>query len=146
MTEPLALLTATQLRELVADAVAGALASFEAGRAPEPDLVSSVEMARRLCVSRTKLHRLRLAGCPAVRVGDTYRYRPSTVLAWLEEQTAGCSSRQLTERTTDESATSAIGALSFVPTVLAPPDKGPRTRAGSASTRTTQETKPGGIR
>ena len=77
-------LTVAELDARIRDAVIGALAEFRAGEPAQPDLVSGPEMARRIGVSRTTLHRLRLDGCPAIRVSDTYRYRPEDVLAWLE--------------------------------------------------------------
>lgn len=55
----------------------------------EPELVDGTEMCRLITVSRTTLHRLRLRGMPAIPVGDTFRYRPAAVLAWLEAQGAG---------------------------------------------------------
>jgi len=77
-------ITKGELRELVQEAQLAALAAYEAGKQPAPDLVDGVEMSRRLTVSRTTLHRLRLAGMPAIALGDTFRYRVAAVLAWLE--------------------------------------------------------------
>lgn len=68
--------------------VLSAFEKYRAGAAPEPELVDGAEMCRRIGVSRTSLHRLRVAGAPAVRVGDTYRYRPGAVVAWLEQREA----------------------------------------------------------
>jgi excisionase family DNA binding protein len=79
-------LTVTQLREIVRDEVVLAIEEHRAGAQPEPDLVGAPEMARRLGVSRTTLHRLRTAGLPAIKVGDVYRYKPAAVLAYLEQQ------------------------------------------------------------
>jgi hypothetical protein len=79
-------LRVADLRQLVQDAVIDALAEFRAGAAPQPELLSGAAMAARLGVSRTTMHRLRLDGCPAVRVGDVYRYRPAIVMAWLESR------------------------------------------------------------
>jgi hypothetical protein len=72
-----------ELRELIASAVAEALSEHHHAAAPAPDLVPGADMARRIGVSRTTMHRLRVAGCPAVRVGDTWRYAPADVVAWL---------------------------------------------------------------
>jgi hypothetical protein len=79
-------MTASQLRTLVANAVVEALAEYEAGRTPPPELLNGADMARALGISRTSLHRLRVQGCPAVRIGDGFRYRPRAVLAWLEHR------------------------------------------------------------
>lgn len=84
-TPGVAILTPEQLHDLVADAVAEALAGLTE-RAPEPDLVPPAEMARRLGISRTSLHRLRVAGAPVVRVGDVHRYRPADVISWLQSR------------------------------------------------------------
>jgi hypothetical protein len=86
-----------QLQELVREAVASSLEDFGAARSVEPDLVDGAEMARRLSVSRTTLHRLRVAGMPAIPVGDTFRYRPSAVVAWLESRAAQTSETAHTE-------------------------------------------------
>ena len=80
--------TPEQLQELVRDAVATALDELTPAREREPDLVDGAEMARRLSVSRTTLHRLRVAGMPAIPVGDTFRYKPAAVLTWLETRRA----------------------------------------------------------
>lgn len=81
-------LTTDALRELVAGAVADALEAHDAAKQPAPDLVCVKEMARRLDVSRTTMHRLRLEGCPAVAIGDTFKYEPPAVLAWLRDRRA----------------------------------------------------------
>lgn len=71
------------LAALVREQVELALAEHDATRA-EPELVAGPEMARRIGVSRTTLHRLRAQGMPAIRVCDVYRYKPAAVIAWLE--------------------------------------------------------------
>jgi excisionase family DNA binding protein len=86
MTSPLVVMSAAELRELITEAVAAALVDHAASRQPDPETVSGSEMAQRLGVSRTSMHRLRLEGCPALRLGDSYRFRPSAVLAWLESR------------------------------------------------------------
>ncbi|MFZ5895338.1 MAG: helix-turn-helix domain-containing protein [Myxococcota bacterium] len=48
------------------------------------EFVPATEVARRCSVSRMTVHRWRVAGCPAVRVGDTWRYRFADVVRWLE--------------------------------------------------------------
>lgn len=76
-------LSADDLRALVVDAVAEALRERFAERPTEAALLGPGPMAARLGVSRTTLHRLRLDGCPAVRLGDSWKYEPTTVLDWL---------------------------------------------------------------
>lgn len=89
MSAMLVQLTADELRALVNDAVTAALAEHERPTADRgPLLVSGGELARLLGISRTSVHRLRLEGCPTVKLGDTYRYRPADVLAWLETRSA----------------------------------------------------------
>lgn len=80
------MLTAEQVAQLAYDAAAAALAEFAADRSPTPELVDGVAMARLISVSRATLHRLRVAGMPAVPVGETFRYRPAAVIAWLEHR------------------------------------------------------------
>jgi hypothetical protein len=78
------MMTRAQLRELVADAVVEALAEYEAGKRPAPDLLSGPQMAEKLGISRTKLHRLRVDGViPAVKLGDIFKYAPASVMAAL---------------------------------------------------------------
>ena len=84
MTAGVIVTTPEALRELVRDAVADALAEAAPAAKDEALLVSGGEMARLLGVSRTTMHRLRLEGCPAVRLGDTYRYSTARVMSWLE--------------------------------------------------------------
>jgi len=74
------------LRELIADTVAEALADAldDLKRNREPDLLGGKDMAAKLGVSRTKLHVLRTEGCPCVKVGDTYKFEPAAVMAWLK--------------------------------------------------------------
>jgi hypothetical protein len=79
-------LTAEQVAQLAHDAAAEALAEFAADRAPAPELVDGPTMGRLISVSRATLHRLRVAGMPAIAVGDTFRYRPAAVIAWLEQR------------------------------------------------------------
>jgi hypothetical protein len=74
--------------ERVAARVVEQLAQTRSAHA-EPDRIDAVEMARRLSLSRTTLHRLRRQGMPAIPVGDTYRSNPAAVLAWLETRGRG---------------------------------------------------------
>lgn len=73
------------LRELIADTVAEAVADAldDMKRNREPDLLTGKQMAEKLGVSRSKLHHLRVEGAPCVRVGDTYKFAPGEVMAWL---------------------------------------------------------------
>jgi len=82
----LVLLTAEQVSQLAHDAAAAALAEFAGGQAPVPELVDGPAMCRLISVSRATLHRLRVGGMPAISVGDTFRYRPAAVIAWLEQR------------------------------------------------------------
>jgi len=79
-------LTPEQVSQLAYDAAAAALADFAEGLQDSPDLVDGAAMAKRLSLSRATLRRLRVAGMPAIAVGDTFRYRPAAVLAWLEQR------------------------------------------------------------
>jgi hypothetical protein len=79
-------LTVRQLAGIVEGAVLDALDKFETGKAPAPALLSGAEMAIRLGISRTKMHRLREEGCPAVKVGDVFKYLPGRVMSYLEER------------------------------------------------------------
>lgn len=83
---PSVTLTRAELRELVTEAVISALAEFKAGEQPVPDLLTGAQMAAKLGISRTSLHRLRVDGCPAVQVGDVYKFEPSAVMAHLRRQ------------------------------------------------------------
>lgn len=81
----LVLTTRAQLAELVREAVAQAFAE-PSTRPMERDVVGPIEMARRLDISRTTLHRMRVAGCPAVRLGDVFKFEPAAVLEWLKSR------------------------------------------------------------
>lgn len=73
-----------QLAVRVADLVMAALAEYDEGKRATPDLLSGQQMADKLGVSRTKLHKLRGEGCPSVKVGDIFKYEPAAVLDWLK--------------------------------------------------------------
>ncbi len=83
---PIVMLTTAQLRALVTDAVIDALAEFRAGEQPEKATLGGSELAKRIGVSRTKIHHLRHAGMPSLKVGDTYRFELKSCLAWLRER------------------------------------------------------------
>lgn len=76
-------LTAADLRALVVDAVADVLAEL-AAPSGAPELVDAPTLARRLSVSRSTVHRMRTAGMPAIRMGETFRFRVADCIAWLE--------------------------------------------------------------
>jgi excisionase family DNA binding protein len=77
-------LTVAQLRAVVADAVADALADLAPPKDPKLT-VSGAEMAHLLGISRASMHKLRTRdGCPALKMGDHFRYQPAAVMAWLE--------------------------------------------------------------
>jgi hypothetical protein len=83
-SQALVLTTRAELTDLVREAVAAAIAEQSESRPVERQVVGPNEMSRMLDISRTSLHRLRSEGCPAVRLGDVYKYEPSAVLTWLK--------------------------------------------------------------
>ncbi|HEX2871666.1 MAG TPA: helix-turn-helix domain-containing protein [Polyangiaceae bacterium] len=78
----------TLMREAAFHGAAEALAELKVTVAA-PALLSVQEMAQQLGVSRSKVNAMRLAGCPAVRLGSIFRFSPPAVLAWLEKQARG---------------------------------------------------------
>lgn len=83
------IVTMTEARfvALVRSQVEEALAEHERQRPPEPKWLSGAQMALRLGISRTKLHFLRVKeGCPALRLGDVYKFDPKAVEEWLRER------------------------------------------------------------
>lgn len=84
-------MTAGQLRRLVEDAVLSALEEFKQGEQPEQATLSGAELARRLGLSRTRVHHLRHAGMPSIKVGDTFRFELSACLRWLRERSSAAS-------------------------------------------------------
>lgn len=81
-------LTAQQLRALVAEAVADAMAELDLGE-PAPELVDRRGLAQALSVSLSSVDRLIREGAPLVRVGDAPRFRVADVVAWLQARAAG---------------------------------------------------------
>lgn len=55
----------------------------EAIPTPQPVTLSGAQLAQRLGVSRTTVHRMREDGCPCFRLGDTFRFELEPVLHWL---------------------------------------------------------------
>lgn len=89
MTVPaIVVATPDQLRNLIVQAVLDAVGEHKGGAGASPELVTGAELARLLSVSRTTVHRLRLEGMPAVRMGDTFRYHLGDCLAWLKARNA----------------------------------------------------------
>jgi len=86
--QPAWALTADELDERIKAAVVMALESHTAGRAPAPEYVSGAQMGHLLGISRSMMHKLRLEGCPAVKIGDGFRFSPVRVTAWLESRGA----------------------------------------------------------
>jgi hypothetical protein len=82
--QPAWALTADELDERIRSAVVAALEAHSAGRAPAPEYVSGAQMGHLLGISRSMMHKLRLEGCPAVKIGDGFRFSPIRVVAWLE--------------------------------------------------------------
>lgn len=79
-------MTAAQLRDLMHETVLAALDEYKQGESPEKATLGGSELAKRIGVSRTKIHHLRHAGMPALKVGDTYRFELKSCLAWLRER------------------------------------------------------------
>jgi hypothetical protein len=80
------LVSTEALREIVTESVAAALAERSESRPVDRQIVGPTEMARMLDVSRTTLHRLRVDGCPAVKLGDCFKFSPPEVMAWLKSR------------------------------------------------------------
>lgn len=82
------------LLAIVIDRLADAVAQRLADRLPpapptDTDLVDGPEMARRLRISQSMLHRMRAAGkVPCVRIGRRVLYRFDDVIAALREEGA----------------------------------------------------------
>ncbi len=83
---PIVMLTTAQLRELMHETVLRALDEYRQGEQPEKATLSGDELSRRIGVSRSKVHHLRHAGMPALKVGETYRFELKACLAWLRER------------------------------------------------------------
>jgi hypothetical protein len=72
------------VRPVLAEALDEALAS--ADLTALPPLVDRAGLARSLSCSVDTIDRLRAEGCPAVRVGDAWRFDVATVRRWLEQR------------------------------------------------------------
>ena len=95
---PLVLLTPEQLRKLMVEAVADALAELAPGSAPPSEVMTRAEAAAFLRCSLATLDRLcREEALPFHRLGDCRRFNRGELLEWL---TSGSASR----RTEDDSS------------------------------------------
>ena len=74
-------MTRGELVDLVDRAVTVALHLSHA----EPVLVGKQDLARQIGVSASQIDRLRKLGLPSVKVGESVRFEPAKVLAWLKE-------------------------------------------------------------
>ena len=83
---PIVMLTTAQLRTLMHDTVIAALDEYKQAEKPEKATLGGAELATRIGVSRTKVHHLRHAGMPSLKVGDVFRYELAACLAWLRER------------------------------------------------------------
>ncbi len=75
-------LTRAELESLVNRAVSAALYLRSTG----PVLVGKQDLARQIGVSASQIDRLRKLGLPSVKVGDSVRFEPAKVVAWLKER------------------------------------------------------------
>lgn len=75
-------LTISQFRLLIQEAVESVLDDQRASPT-EPALLSGSELAARLGISRASVHRLRLEGCPAIKICDSFKFEIAAVLGWL---------------------------------------------------------------
>ncbi len=80
-------LEADELRVIVGEALAEALASHEP--APAPALLDRSGLARALGCSVSTVARLAKEGCPRVMLADAPRYELGAVLAWLHKRDGG---------------------------------------------------------
>lgn len=59
-----------------------------ADRSAEPAVLDRSLLAARLSCSPSSVDRMRAAGCPHVRIGESPRFELAAVLAWLREREA----------------------------------------------------------
>ena len=81
-------LTGDDLARIVREQVDAALDERAEDHAPARLLVSGAEFGQLLGCSRGKVHQLRCAGMPSVKVGDVYKFEPQTALTWLRARSA----------------------------------------------------------
>lgn len=82
-SRPVAMMTVGELCDALVDRVVEVVGDEKKA---EPLTLSGAELAERLGVSRTAVHRLRQQGAPAVKIGDCYRYEVEPFMAWLRER------------------------------------------------------------
>jgi hypothetical protein len=78
--------TLEELSAVIYDASLLAFEDYKAGEQPGPDLLTGAQMAAKIGVSRSKLHFLRVAGLPSIKVGDTYKFEPRAVMEYLRAE------------------------------------------------------------
>lgn len=78
---PLFTMTRAELEKLVNRAVGEALRL----RGALDALVGKQDLARQIGVSASQIDRLRKLGLPSVKVGESVRFEPAKVIAWLKE-------------------------------------------------------------
>lgn len=79
---PVFTMTRGELEALVNRAVGVAL-SLRSGLAV---LVDKQDLARQIGVSASQIDRLRKLGLPSLKVGESVRFEPAKVMAWLAER------------------------------------------------------------
>jgi hypothetical protein len=80
-------LTAAELRELVAEAVADVLGARANDNAPA--LLTQEQLAEKLGVSTRSIFTLRRQGLPTVMVLESPRFELAAVVEWIKRQTPG---------------------------------------------------------
>lgn len=112
---PLVLLTPEQLRKLMLEAVADALAEVSPGSAPPSEVLTRSEAASFLRCSLATLDRLcREEALPFHRLGDCRRFTRAELLEWLQ---AGSASRRTEDDSSQKQPREAEGGHSPVGTV-----------------------------
>jgi hypothetical protein len=84
-TPPLAVLTAEQLRELIATALREAMIEQRPAEVPR-GLLDRRGLAAALGVGVDTVDRLRREGCPELTVGDAPRFELAAVLEWIRSR------------------------------------------------------------
>ncbi|HVU05223.1 MAG TPA: hypothetical protein VHE30_25920 [Polyangiaceae bacterium] len=85
MSEPLVILRADELRDLVSAELRAALDELPT-RAEEPALYDRAGIAKKLCTSVANVDKLCNAGMPFSRLGDVKRFDLADVVAWVKSQ------------------------------------------------------------
>src|SRR5690554_5884805 len=118
---PLVLLTPEQLRKLMVEAVADALAELAPGSAPPSEVMTRAEAAAFLRCSLATLDRLcREEALPFHRLGDCRRFNRGELLEWL---TSGSASRRTEDDSSQKQPREAEGGHSPVGTADPAPSK-----------------------